>query len=102
MARIPALAVCLLAALIIDGAPTTARAQTPAARRIGALIVDEGFAGSGLNPRSGALVQRATGPRYVPHRHWSWLFPSTPVPPFASDPLMRRHWWLDPLLRRHW
>lgn len=36
------------------------------------------------------------------HRHWSWLFPNTPVATFGSDPLLRRHWWADPLLRRHW
>ena len=35
------------------------------------------------------------------HRHWSWVFPTTAAPPFASDPLQRRDWRLDPLLRRH-
>lgn len=100
MRRVSATALCLLAVLIGAGTGTTAGAQAPATPRIGALIVTDRLVGSGST--SGALDTRIAGPRYAPHRHWSWLFPNTPVPPFASDPLMRRHWWLHPMLRRHW
>ena len=48
------------------------------------------------------LRARPDGSMFTARRHWPWLFPNTAVPPFASDPLQRRHWWLDPLLRRHW
>ena len=93
--------VACLCALVIVGA-ARASAQIAPAQRIGPLLIDRGFVGSMVESPSGVPDQRPTGPRYVPHRHWSWLFPNGPVPPFASDPLMRHHWWLDPLLRRHW
>lgn len=102
MKRVEILAACLLAVVITDGGRTPASAQTPAAPRMGTLVVDRGLLGSDADRRSGTLDRRAAGPRDVPHRHWSWLFPQSPVAPFASDPLSRRHWWLDPLLRRHW
>jgi hypothetical protein len=99
---------CLLAMLIVDGR-TPASTQTPmspssvaAPPRIGALTMGSAFLDPSAERRPGALDQRVAGLSLAPHRHWSWLFPNTPVRPFASDPLMRRHWWLDPLLRRHW
>jgi hypothetical protein len=95
------IATCLLAVLIIVGRPAMTSGQMPAAPRIGPLLIGHGLVGSGADQRPGAIDQHAAGPRYVPRHHWSWLFPNTPVPPFASDPLARRHWWLDPLLRRH-
>ena len=96
----------LLALLIIAGG-TPARAQTPASlssltsRGGSALAVDRARFDSRATRPIGPFDARA--PRgFVPHRHWSWLFPNSAVAPFGSDPLQRRHRWQDPLLRRHW
>ena len=96
-----------LLALLIIGDRTSATAQTPTAlsslRSQGgsALAVDRAMLDSRATRPIGPFDARA--PRaFVPHRHWSWLFPNSAVAPFGSDPLQRRHRWLDPLLRRHW
>ena len=100
------LATCLLA-LMIGGGPAPANAQTPTAL---SSVRSQGGSTLAMNPA--LLDSRATSPIgsfntrvvrvFVPHRHWSWLFPNSAVAPFGSDPLQRRHRWQDPLLRRHW
>lgn len=107
MRRAQIVAGCLVAMLIV-GSGTSATAQTPASRstvaavqRVDALTADRALFDVNAGRPFRTRDENVSGPVYVPHRHWSWLFPSTPVPPFASDPLMRRHWWVDPMLRRH-
>lgn len=108
MTRVQVVATCLVAMLMVGGG-THAAAQTSASRSSvrAAQAIREATVDRTVFDRTAAQwfamrSERAIRAAYGPHRHWSWLFPSTPVPPFASDPLMRRHWWQDPLLRRDW
>ena len=97
-----------IATFAIGASQSPASAQTPTSLasvvatplRIGGLPADHTRLDAGHSWRFD-VPERQRGAFSSDHRHWSWLFPTTAVPPFASDPLQRRHWWLDPLLRRH-
>ena len=99
-------ATCLLA-LLIGGGPAAAHAQTlttlSSLRSVGGntLAWDRALSDSRVARLPGRFDARAPH-GFVPHRHWSWLFPNSAVAPYGSDPLQRRHRWQDPLLRRHW
>lgn len=100
-------ATCLLAALLIGVSPAPAHPQT--LTTLSSLRSEGGNTFAWERALSDSRATRLPGrfdaraPRgFVPHRHWSWLFPHSAVAPFASDPLERRHRWQDPLLRRHW
>lgn len=86
---------------LVSAQPAT-RGPSAATPRLGTLTATRSFLDTVPARRVDLRdIEQRQGFR-VHDRHWSWLFPHAAVPPFASDPLQRRHWWADPLLRRHW
>lgn len=91
MRRVQIVTACLVAMLIVGSRTpataqtTTSRSTVAAAQRIGALTMDRALLDVNAERPFGTRDEGGSGRVYVPHRHWSWLFPSTRVPPFASD-----------------
>ena len=107
MRRVQVVAMCLVAMLMVGGSRAAAQTAAPRSSVRPSQAIREATVDRPVFDRTAAQQfamrsKRAVRAASVPRRTWSWLFPITPVPPFASDPLMRRHWWQDPLLRRHW